>query len=515
MNIVLIHPYITVYDPNIYLSEPLGLLCLASYLKHIFGAEVQVTVLDLYVMGANKPKRRDDLYVLGIDDEAYVQAEINKLRPDLIGITCNFTAYAMDAIEVAAMVKRAMPAVPVVLGGAHATIEAESILRDNPCVDFVVRGEGEITLGQLVRALRGEYVIENVAGVSYRTSNQIAKSTELEAVVSNPPRKLIKNLDTLPIPDRSFIDMDRYKLLNKEVVWYVRKEPVATIMTSRGCPYNCIFCSTNVVWGRRWRPRSIDNVVKEIEMLVSEYGIREIVINDDQFWTKKSRVLEFCDYFIKSGLNLSFTVDSGTSPWLVDEELLIKMRQAGFYALRFPIESGNEQTLNFIRKPINLQKTKELIVMANKLGYWTSANLIIGFPFETREQIMETIRYAYDSALDFTSFLIAKPNAGSDLYEIFKSEGLLDKNVVHASHFYRSDYDTTTMTADELNKIIAKASGGWFIHKFFFYLNPRNFYVHLFPKLKSRYDFRYFFKTMCVLFRKKIIPILKNVFKTT
>lgn len=515
MNVVLIHPYITVYDPNIYLSEPLGLLCLASYLKHIFGADVQVTILDLYVMGADKPKRRGDLYVLGIDDEAYVQAEINKLRPDLIGITCNFTAYAMDALEVAAMVKRAMPAVPVVLGGAHATIEAESILRDNPSVDFVARGEGEITLEQLVRALRGECAIENVAGVSYRTSNQMAKSTELEAVVSNPPRELIKNLDTLPIPNRSFIDMDRYKLLNKEVVWYVRKEPVATIMTSRGCPYNCIFCSTNVVWGRRWRPRSINNVVKEIEMLVSEYGIREIVINDDQFWTKKSRVLEFCDYFIKSGLNLSFTVDSGTSPWLVDEELLIKMRQAGFYALRFPIESGNEQTLKFIRKPINLQKTKELIVIANKLGYWTSSNLIIGFPFETREQIMETIRYAYDSALDFTSFLIAKPNAGSDLYEIFKSEGLLDKNVVHASHFYRSDYDTTTMTADELNKIIAKASGGWFIHKFFFYLNPRNFYVHLFPKLKSRDDFRYFFKTMCVLFRIKIIPILKNAFKTT
>jgi radical SAM superfamily enzyme YgiQ (UPF0313 family) len=336
----------------------------------------------------------------------------------------------------------------------------------------------------------------------------------LGTVISNPPRDLIKNMAMLPIPDRKFIDMERYKLLNKEVVWYVRKEPVATIMTTRGCPYNCIFCSTKVVWKRRWRPQSLEVVFKEIEMLISEYGIREIVINDDQFMVKKNRVHEFCDYFINNGLDISFTLDSGTSPWLVDNELLAKMRKAGFYALRFPIESGNEPTLKFIRKPVNLQNSKELIVKANKLGYWTSANFIIGFPHETREQIMQTIRFAYDSALDFTSFLIAKPNAGSDLYKIFKKEGLLNQNVVHASHFYRSDYDTTTMTSDELNRILAKASGGWFIHKFFFYLKPKNFYYHLLPKLKSLDDFCYFFKVCGMLFRKKIKPILKNSLKS-
>ena len=514
-NVILIQPYITVYDPDIYLSEPLGLLYLATYLEHVFGEELRVTVLDLYAMGAEKPQRRDDLYVLGVDNETYIQTELSKLHPDLVGITCNFTAYATDALEVAAMVKRAMPTVPVVMGGAHATIEAESILRDNQCVDFVVRGEGEITLEQLVRALCGEHSIETVAGVSFRTSKQMTKSLRLRNIVSNPPRELIKDLDMLPIPDRKFIDMERYKSFNKECLWYTRKEPIATIMTSRGCPYNCIFCSTKVVWERRWRPFSLEKVVEEIELLVSQYGIREIVINDDQFMVKRSRIHEFCDYFIKRGLDLSFWYEAGTSTWLVDEELLVKMRQAGFYAMRFPIESGCEATLKFIRKPVDLRKAKELIVKANKLGYWTSANFIIGFPDETREEIMETIRYAYDSALDYSFFFIAKPNAGSDLNAILKKKGLLDQDIDRGSHYYYSDYDTCTMKADELNKILAEASGRWFVHKLFFYLRPKSFYYHLLPKLKSWDDFRYFLKTLRVMFRKKINPILKNVFKTT
>ncbi len=515
MNIVLIHSYIKVKEIETYLSEPLGLLCLATYLDKVFKDQIKVSILDLYALGAANPKQVGQFFCLGIDDEHFIKEELEKLNPDLIGIHCNFTAYAQDSLELASMVKNSFPNTPIVIGGAHPTTEAESILRDNPCVDFVVRGEGEITLEQLIRALRGEHSIETVAGVSFRTSKQTNKSLSSRTIVSNSPRELIKNVDILPIPDRKFIDMERYKFLNKECLWYTRKEPIATIMTSRGCPYNCIFCSTNIVWERRWRPFSLEKVFEEIELLISEYGIREIVINDDQFMTKKSRVHEFCDYFIKRDLDLSFWYESGTSTWLVDEELLEKMRRAGFYALRFPIESGCEATLKFIRKPVNLRKTKELIVKANKLGYWTSANFIIGFPYETRDEIMKTIRYAYDSALDYSFFFIAKPNAGSDLYGIFKKEGLFDKNINRASHYYRSDYDTTTMTADELDKILAEASERWFIHKFFFYLKPKNFYTHFLPKLKSLDDFRYFFKTLRVMFRKKVIPILKNTFKHT
>jgi anaerobic magnesium-protoporphyrin IX monomethyl ester cyclase len=504
MNIVLINPFITVREPNVYLSEPLGLVCLASYLKQVFVDNVHVSILDLYALGAMTPRQKNDLYVLGVDHVEYISAAIHNLSPDLIGIACNYTAYAMDTYEVAAILKNIFPHVPIVIGGAHATIEAESIINDHDYIDYVIRNEGEITLEYLIRALQGEITIESVDGLTYRTPDK--------TIVSNQGRKLIEDLDILPIPDRSFIDMERYNYFNKKCFWYIRQAPVATIMTSRGCPYDCVFCSTKVVWQRQWRPRSLENVYREIELLVSKYRIKEFVINDDQFFTSKSRVIAFCDYFIKRNLGVSFCYDSGTSPWLVNKELLIKMRRSGFYALRFPIESGSEGTLRFINKPINLKATDKLIVMANKLGYWTSANFIIGFPYETREEINETIRYAYASALDYASFLIAKPNAGSELYNIYKKEGLLEINVVRASHYYRSDYNTTTMKAEELNDIVNRASRGWLIHKIFFYINPLCFFNHLLPKLRTIGDLLYFFRMLTSLFSTKIRPMLKKFY---
>lgn len=170
-------------------------------------------------------------------------------------------------------------------------------------------------------------------------------------------------------------------------------------------------------------------------------------------------------------MDISFSVDAGISIWLVDKELLVKMKKAGFYSLRFPIESGCKKTLEYVGKPVNLDKAKKLIEEANSLGFWTSSNIIVGFPHETKEEVMESIQYVYDSVLDFTSFLIAKPNAGSDMYEDFKKEGLLEKAVVRGSDFYRSDYDTLTMTAKELTEIVNKAHSAWFTHKFFFSLN--------------------------------------------
>lgn len=500
MNIVLIHPYITVREPNVFLSEPLGLICLASYLKQVFKEKIKIDILDLYALGANSPIAKDDFYVLGKNDENFIKEKLKKINPDLIGITCNFTAYAIDSLEVASIVKNIFPHVPVVLGGAHATIEAESIIKNNKSIDYIVRNEGEITLEYLLRFLRGEISIDEVKGITFRKSEG--------GIVSNPERELIKDLDILPIPDRSFIDMEFYEESNKKYVWYIRKEPVATIMTSRGCPYNCIFCSTKVMWKKIWRPRSLEKVFEEIELLVSKYGIREIIINDDQFFTKRDRIDEFCKYFIERKLDLTFSVDAGVSVWLVDKKLLKEMRKAGFYSIRFPIETGNEVTLKFIRKPVDLCKTKELIKEANKLGFWTSANFIIGFPYETRQEIAETIRYAFSSKLDYASFLIAKPNAGSELYEIFKKEGLLDKNVVRASHFYRSDYDTATMKAEELNFILEKISKKWFVHKLVFFLNPINIFNHLLPKLKSRDDWRYLFRIFGVLFENKVKPLL-------
>jgi anaerobic magnesium-protoporphyrin IX monomethyl ester cyclase len=497
MNVVLIHPYLT---------EPLGLICLASFLRQAYGDAVNVSILDLYALGRHEAQPRDGMFVLGVNDPETIREELRKRNPDLIGVTSNFTAYYLDSLEVAAMAKEACPDVPVIMGGAHATVEAEGILKAHSYIDGVVRNEGEKTLELLVAAIRNKQPLADVPGLTFRAADG--------NVVTNPSPPLIPDIDELPIPDRDFVDMDYYKHHNEKCIWYVRKAPVATIMTSRGCPFSCVFCSTNVMWKKKWRTRSMAKIVEEVEYLVAKYGIREIIINDDQFMTRKDRVHEFCDYFIKRKLDLAFSYDSGVSAWLVNEELLAKMKQAGFYSLRFPIESGNVNTLKYIKKPINLPKAKALIDRANRLGFWTSGNFIIGFPYETREEIMDTVNFAYGSALDLATFLIAKPNAGSGLYDSFKKEGLLEKKVVRASDFFRSDYDTTTMTAEELNRIHARASSGWFPHKILFYARPYNFWHYLLPKFQSWDDVRYGVSMAFILLRKKVKPAVQNRVRT-
>jgi len=408
------------------------------------------------------------MYVKGIDDEAQIYTEMSKAKPDIIGITCCFTGYFAEALEVAAMAKRLYPSVPIVIGGAHATLDAKSILRDNSFVDFIVCHEGEITLEQLVRSLRGELPIESVDGLCFRASDN--------SVVANPARKLISDLDILPIPDRKFIDMEFYKRYNHRLFNFSRKKPIATIMTSRGCPYKCVFCCSKNMWKRQYRSRGLAQVFKEIEMLVSEYGIREICILDDQFIMKKERIYEFCDYFIsddKKGNKLGIALSNiaGISAWLADDDILLdKMRKAGFYKMTVPIETGNAETLKFIQKPIDLEQIGRLITKANKLGYWTGAFFIIGFPYETKEQIMDTVNFAYNSEVDFAHFFVAQPYIGTELYDIFQQEQLLGKETIPGTFIFHGWHDTLKMTADELNEIQSKASRGWIAHKFFFYL---------------------------------------------
>ena len=503
MNLLLIHPYITVRDLNVDLNEPLGLICLATYMKQIFGRDINVSILDLYEMGADKPKAiENDKYIVGINDISIIKREIDQFSPDLIGITCNFTAYAQDVLEVASIVKSISPEIPLVMGGAHVTMASISMMEENSNIDFIIRNEGEITLEQLIIELTGDQQYESINGLTYRNKDG--------CIFENPERKLIKDIDILPIPDRKYIKMNRYMSFPRVTTWYTRKRPIASIITSRGCPYDCIFCSTKVMWRRHWRPRSVKKVIEEIEILISKYDVKEVTIFDDQFFANRMRVNDICDYFIKRKGKMYFSYDAGTSPWLVDKPLLEKMKKAGFYAIRFPIETGNRRTLTFIKKPVDLDNAKEIIKVANKLGYWTSANFILGFPYETKTEMEETIKYAYESGLDFTSFIAARPHKGSELYEIYEKEGLLEKGIVHTSLFDQSDYDTTQMTAKEITQIITKASKGWYLNKIKFFLKPYNFVNYFLPKMQSFDDCLYSCKMIAKLIRIKMLPLLKK-----
>ena len=495
MKTLLIQPYITSSNQFTNLIEPLGLIYLASYVKHH-----EIKILDLYGLGVDKIEKVDHLYRKGVSNSKEIVRMIKEYDPEVVGISCNFTEYSQDAFEVVKLVKDNFKNAIVVIGGAHVTMDAVNTLKNNQSIDILVRGEGEITFQELLDTLQKKGDLSVIKGLTYKNNNG--------EIISNPDRELIEDINELPMLDRSKLEtMGAYLKTNTRALAFVKNEPVASIMTSRGCPFNCIFCSTKMVWRRKWRPRSPQNVVKEIEMLVNNYGAKEIAIYDDQFIVEKQRVIDICDLLIEKKIKISLSIPSGTSVWLADEELLRKMKAAGFYRICFPIETGNENTMKFIRKPVNLLMAKKMIALTNKIGIWTQGNFIIGFPYETKEEIETTIKYAFNSGLDYALFYIAKPFAGSEMYEIFKQENLLAR-IGRGINVETTEYDTKTMKAEELQSIRDKAASHYLFAKILFYLNPVNFYNCLLPKLSTIEDISYAVKIFFKIIKKTLVDKL-------
>ncbi|MCL5090408.1 MAG: B12-binding domain-containing radical SAM protein [Patescibacteria group bacterium] len=417
--VLLVNPFLTVYlDDPAGISPPLGLAYLASYLER---QGVKVKILDAAAEGIEKVREIGGKKRYGLPEEEIIK-RIKDFSPEIVGITCQSTLHAKDAQETAAIVKKANPKILVVMGGAHPSALPEEVLSDKN-IDLVVRGEGEVTLGEIVNNYSNGSTpltisnLINILGISYREGKKI---------VNNPPRPLIKNLDSLPFPARHLLPMAIYLREINKGTNYCQKKRVFTMMTSRGCPGNCIYCAVRTVWGRKWRGRSPSNVVDEIETLIKDYHAEEIHFLDDSLSVDKPRLLGICEEIIKRKIKIKWTTPNGIAVWLLDKGLLLKMKKAGCYRLTFGLESGNKKILkNFIGKDYDYQKAKEIISFASSIGLWTVGTFIFGFPYEKKEQINETINFAKDTDLDFAVFYIANPFPGTPMFEIYQKENLL------------------------------------------------------------------------------------------
>ena len=280
-------------------------------------------------------------------------------------------------------------------------------------------------------------------------------------------------------------------------------------MTSRGCPYNCIFCSTSLMWKRKWRPVRTELVVQEIEMLTRDYGIKEIAILDDQFLTDIKRVHAICDALIEAGIKVWLNLASGVSPWLLDRRLMEKMKKAGFYKMNLSIETGCPSTVKFIKKPIRLEDVTETVSIARQLGFWTWGSFIIGFPYETANDILETARFARSLELDFSVFMIAQPYAGTELTGICEKEGLLEKRT-DSPDLLVAAYDTATMTARELQALQRRAQRDYIKARLASFFNPVSTFRCFAPKLGNTEDTLYIAKLFLKAFFRIIIPGMSN-----
>lgn len=449
----------------------------------------EVRILDSLALGNEQVEDLGDGVVRVGLTQSQIKEHIKSYAPDIIGVSCMFSEQELDHLRMARFAKEVCPKSVVVCGGAHASINPEPLLQDKN-VDIVIKGEGEITFLELVKCLE--------AGADYTSLIGTVARNKDDSLAYNAPREPINDLDTLPFPARHLLPMEKYFEFQKKgrvMYRYYMRKPIANIVTSRGCSYNCVFCAVHSVWGRSWRGRSSHNIIEELKLLTKEYGIKEFTPWDDNIAYDKNRLLEICDGIINAGLDLKWATPNGIYLWKLDEEILTRMKRSGYYRTTFGIESGDPRTLNFIGKPADFDKVRHLLRVCDRLGIWTHSSFVIGFPDEDLESINKTLNAPSELGLDFAAFFVAQPYLGTRLRTVFEKEGLLKPGEQKASYTMSSSYNTKHFTSEELAQLQQLAYKKFIRRCIIRALNPLNIGQIIF-KINSPEKFHYFLRVV-------------------
>jgi len=464
------------------LFPPLGLAYLAAALLR---EGFQVEICDLLAEGAERRERVGEGRVrLGLPD-AEVEQLLRDKAPDIVGIANCFSSFSDDAVRLARLVRGCLPDALVVMGGAHASVEFAPLLATG-VVDAAVVGEGEETFADVVRAIAGgrPEAARGVAGTVWRIGDEVR-----ENAFRAPPA----DLDALPFPAWPLLPMERYIWQRKANFAAAMRWPIGHMITSRGCLYNCLFCSVRRRF-RKFRVRSAANVLAEMELLMRDYGIREFHFHDDCFLARPERVRELCQAILDRKLDIRWQVSQGINSDRLDDDLLELMARSGMYRVGFPIESACRETLRFIRKPVKPERVRQLIEKCNRLGIYVFGCFMIGFPEETRDQIEETLEFAVRSGLDYAKVSAVQPIPGSELFSVFERLGLLAGGLRQGSTYFHTEYDTVHLSAADLNALRARAMRRFAVRRITRMLSQGGLRRFLLPKLRSREQVGYFLR---------------------
>jgi radical SAM superfamily enzyme YgiQ (UPF0313 family) len=366
------------------LSIPIGVAYLAAYL---IDKGHQVKIWD----EAIKMLTRDDIVALIEECPS----------PKVFGISC-LTASISRGHLIARQIKEILPEAVVILGGIHPTVLPEESLNTG-VVDFVIRKEGEVPLEALYSAIKNNKDYDGISGLTFRRDGRI---------IHNP---------ALPGPDMDSLPAFPYHLFEE----HLDKYDFGFVVGSRGCPYNCIFCSQRSISGRRFTYRSAEKVVDDIELLVSRYNRKLITFSDDNMLTNKSRIREMCDLIQKRGLHTKASFQCQARGDDINEDILLRLKRANFVTLDFGLETASERLLVLIDKKLTVKRNVEALSLAKKFGFQLSGTFILGLPTETKEERYQSYKLAR-RWLDYVRFNGATPYPGTRLYEIAKSENRLN-----------------------------------------------------------------------------------------
>lgn len=381
MRVLLVQPN---YDSHI-VHPPIGLGYLASFLRES-GYEVDIYDGTLYDAAENDFLNK-----------------ISDYQPDLIGISL-FCRGHNKVKNLVSKIKKTFT-IPIVIGGPQASALPEYILWDFG-VGFVVIGEGELTMKNLVEEIEGGYKkYDLIDGLGYRDGNKIK---------INKRRSLISNLDSLPFPAWDLMPPEKYRIV--PILSPAKEFPIAPIITTRGCPYECTFCATNITWEQRFRKRSPMNVIQEIKYLINNFGVKEVHFCDDNITLNRKYIEDICTLLLQEGISIPWQCPNGVRVDTLDRDLLQKMKKVGCYSIGLGIESGNQRILDKNKKSLNLQKVKVVLEDIKDVGINSYGFFIIGLPGETEETIWDTIRFAIENPFDRVWFCVLAPYPGSEIF---------------------------------------------------------------------------------------------------
>ncbi|WP_321421405.1 B12-binding domain-containing radical SAM protein [uncultured Methanobacterium sp.] len=391
MDVMLINPY----DENAvknglgFITPPLNLMYLASSLEN---ASFSVKIVD------------DDLLQMGYEKISQLAA---KLNPQIIAITAT-TSTIKTALKYVKLIKKLLPNSLYVIGGPHPTFMPREVLNES-VLDVVVLGEGEETLVDLTR----KYIDKNsrdfgdIRGIAYQDLYQ-------RNIKFTQPRPLIEDLDSLPLPARHLIPFESYG---------ISKDQSGGMITSRGCVFACGYCSSSLIMGKKFRSRSPENVVDEIEELLNKYKIRDIAFMDDTFMLNKRRANDIAQEIEDRNLDVSFVASSRVD--MVDYNLLKKLKRSGMSTLYYGVESGSQRILNLMKKGITLKQAEDAVCSAKDAGLNVLTSFILGYPGETADDINKTINFSIKLNPDYSQFSILTPFPGTPIYHELNKNGLI------------------------------------------------------------------------------------------
>ena len=462
MEILLVNPPARHKQVGSFAVPPLGLAYIAASLRQ---AGYPVKIKDALAEGMNLIELRE-----------FIKA----MRPDILGMS------SMTPIidTTFATIESVRPYVSkIIVGGPHVSVWKQEIFRQCSAIDFGVVGEGEQTIVELIQSFEDGATPVSVPGV-------IGKEGE------GPPRSLIRDLDGLPFPARDLLPLDKYHYP------LAKSKNITTLFTSRGCPFHCIFCDKSV-FGSRWRSRSADNTLLEIDEIVTKFKIKSFIIYDDLFTLKKHRVQEFCEGILKRGYEIDWKCESRVN--LVDPETLKLMKRAGCSMIAYGVESGNQHGLDYLKKKIKMEETRRAFAMTHQAGIETMAYFILGIPVESYEEELQTIKFAKEINSTYVQFSMLSPLFGTRLFEEAKEKGWyreIDAKNPIDQDLKRPVIMSPNWDSEKLEKIMQWAY-------FDYYFRPQYIYQQL-RRLKSLDQLKNSLKGLMALIQWTIHNILKT-----